>query len=57
MSTTSTNIFGFMAASISLFMLLVLFMPTISNAQSPNETNIIAQPWHGGHGSHNGCGW
>ena len=57
MSTTSTNIFGFMAASLSLLMLLALCMPTSSRAQTPNETNVAANPWHGGHGSHGGCGW
>ena len=57
MPTASTNIIGFMAASLSLLMLFALFMPTSSHAQTPNETDIVAQPWHGGHGSHGGCGW
>ncbi|MGD9575366.1 hypothetical protein [uncultured Desulfovibrio sp.] len=57
MPTASTNIIGFMAASLSLLMLFALFMPTSSHAQTSNETNIVAQPWHGWHGSHGGCGW
>lgn len=57
MPTASTNIIGFMAASLSLLMLFALFMPTSSHAQTTNETNIVAQPWHGWHGSHGGCGW